>query len=100
MCRYARDPLFFGVVGVTLEGGGEAVAEELASAVEEEGLAGVEDAADGGLLGMGLELAGEVQGHLDDLLLQRGLGEDRRFRHVAVSYRIGRRDSFYHTSLA
>jgi hypothetical protein len=96
MCRCARAPLFFGVVGVALEGGGQAVAEELAAAVEEEGLAGVEDAAQRGLPGVGLEPAGEIQGHLDDLPLQGGLGEDRRFRHLTASYRTGRRVDFYH----
>jgi hypothetical protein len=58
-----------GVVDLLLEGGGEGVAEELASLIQQESLTGVEGTASGCPLGLLFQFGGEVQGHLGNLTL-------------------------------
>jgi len=63
-------PPFFGLVGLLLQGGGQAVAEELSSPSEQEVLAGVEHRPEGGLPGLLFQMGGQFGGHLGDLTLQ------------------------------
>src|SRR5207244_1188150 len=51
-CRFERGPLFLALVDLLLEGGGEGVAQELATLIQQESFAGVEDGASGCLLGL------------------------------------------------
>jgi hypothetical protein len=55
-----------------LQGGGQAVAQELAAAVEQEARAGVEGRTQGGLPGLLFQLGGQFHGHLGDLALPGG----------------------------
>src|SRR5262249_58403824 len=54
-------PPFFGLVGLLLQGGGQAVAEELSSPSEQEVLAGVEHRPEGGLPGLLFQMAAELR---------------------------------------
>jgi hypothetical protein len=89
MCRYGRGPLFFGVVGLALESGGQRVAEELSALAQEKGLAGGEGAPQRSLGGLRFQFGGQVEGHLGDLTLQRRFGQQRRFRHFPSSFWLG-----------
>src|SRR5207249_1178008 len=67
--RRAWPPLFFGLLDLLLQSGGEAVAEELSSVFQEQCLAIGQGFSENGLVGLGFEFGGEFQGHLYDLLL-------------------------------
>lgn len=82
-------PPFFGLVGLLLEGGGEAVAQELSAPAEQDVLAGVEHRPQWGLPGLLFQLGGQLHGHLDDLALQGGLRLLGRFGHFHSSPGLG-----------
>jgi hypothetical protein len=75
--RCERGPLFFGVANLLLESSGETIAEELTAAIEQEGFAGIQSAAQRSLLGSLFQFAGQIQSHLDNLTLQRRTGQER-----------------------
>lgn len=81
MGRYGRGPLFFALVDLLLEGGGEGVAEEDAASVEGDRLAAGEAEAGRCLGGGGLEFLGEADGQFGQQALQGGLRDDRVGRH-------------------
>ena len=68
--QFRAGPLFFGILDLVLEGGGEAVAEELAAVLQEKGFARIQNTAQGSLLGRGFQLGGQVQSHLGNLTLK------------------------------
>ena len=90
-----RAPFFAGLVGLVLHGGGQGIPQHLPALVEQEGLAGVEDASEGSLPGLLLQLDGEIQGHLGDMALQGRMGQQRRFGHLPCSWLAWRLQVFY-----
>src|SRR5262249_870574 len=82
-------PPVFGLVGLLLQGGGQAVAEELSSPSEQEVLAGVEHRPEGGLPGLLFQMGGQFGGHLGDLTLQGRLRLLGRFGHLHPSSGLG-----------
>jgi len=74
MCRYGQGPLFFGAVDLLVEGGSEGVTKELTALVEKKGLTSINDGASGRVVCCLFQFLGHLQGHLDNLALQRRLG--------------------------
>ena len=71
MCRSARDPFFFLAFDLDLKRRGQSIAEKLPTRVEQQGLAIGQNPFPRRLLGFRLQLRGEVDRHLGDLLLKR-----------------------------
>ena len=85
MYRCGRGPLFFGPLGLGLEGGLHGLAGEFLGGGDGEGLDTADDLAVGGVIGGLLQLLGQEQGSLQYEGLEGRLGSESALSHGGSS---------------